>query len=366
MNTKALSAMALLAMSVVASAQVTYTIQTIGPVEIPGFPLVEVTRAKAINSSGQVAGESVSYDENGEFAQSRGVRWQNGVSTSLDVLGSSENSNVTDINDSGVVVGYSFGQATYWSGTTANSLGLLDGGTYSLAWGINNSGQVIGSADDSNGQERMVIFDIAGGAPTILTIPTSNYNIGWAIGNGGHVVGEWSPNASGINYQAFVAQGSTITNLGYLAGGTRSTAQAVNCFGVAVGYGNSSVGERGWISTSSGLQSLGVLSGFTSSRAWGINDSGHVVGTLGGGSIQRAFLHDGATMVDLNTLLDPSVSGWELLEAYDINEAGQIVGVGRINGEFRGFVLTPVPEPATMTLLALAALLKRRRAAKKS
>ena len=38
----------------------------------------------------------------------------------------------------------------------------------------------------------------------------------------------------------------------------------------------------------------------------------------------------------------PPESGWQLQEATDINDAGQIVGHGLIDGETHGFVLTPV------------------------
>ena len=59
---------------------------------------------------------------------------------------------------------------------------------------------------------------------------------------------------------------------------------------------------------------------------------------------------DGQQAIELNTLL-PESSGWDLFYAYDINDNGQIVGFGRTQGENHGFLLTPVPEPATMLLL---------------
>jgi len=45
-------------------------------------------------------------------------------------------------------------------------------------------------------------------------------------------------------------------------------------------------------------------------------------------------------MTDLNDLLPPG-SGWELTQAEDINEVGQIVGWGEIGGPTRGFLMTP-------------------------
>ena len=43
-------------------------------------------------------------------------------------------------------------------------------------------------------------------------------------------------------------------------------------------------------------------------------------------------------MTDLNDLL-PGGSGWVLLQARDINNAGQIVGWGTLNGTFRAYLL---------------------------
>jgi hypothetical protein len=45
-----------------------------------------------------------------------------------------------------------------------------------------------------------------------------------------------------------------------------------------------------------------------------------------------------------STLID-SRSGWELLDASAINDAGQITGQGLIGGEYHAYLLTPVPLP---------------------
>jgi len=55
-----------------------------------------------------------------------------------------------------------------------------------------------------------------------------------------------------------------------------------------------------------------------------------------------------------------------LRSAFAINDNGQIVGIGSdAQGNGRAFLLTPIPEPATLSLLALGglALLRRRRGA---
>ena len=57
-------------------------------------------------------------------------------------------------------------------------------------------------------------------------------------------------------------------------------------------------------------------------------------------------------MYDLNDLL-PAGSGWDIQKATAINNGGQIVGYGYINGQGHAFLMTPdpIPEPSTILLL---------------
>ena len=58
-------------------------------------------------------------------------------------------------------------------------------------------------------------------------------------------------------------------------------------------------------------------------------------------------------MVGLQSLLDPVTGqGWGLGAAWDINNKGQIVGVGRFEGEEHAYLLTPSQCPAPRGLLA--------------
>jgi probable HAF family extracellular repeat protein len=146
-------------------------------------------------------------------------------------------------------------------------------------------------------------------------------------------------------------------------------ALAVNDAGTIVGFQNPGSGSaRAAIFNGDGTYTdLGAL-GLTDSSANDVNNAGVIVGDAFGedtGGVFRAygFVYQNGTMTDLMTLL-PAGSGWsEIFEVNEINEFGQIVGAGLFNGEVRAFVMTPVPEPGSVTVLAIAGagLLARRR-----
>ena len=97
-----------------------------------------------------------------------------------------------------------------------------------------------------------------------------------------------------------------------------------------------------------------------------VNDADWIVGLADG-----AFLwtpEDG--LLRLTDRMDVTGTGWTLREATSINAMGQIAGWGffdpdndpsTLNSERRGFLLTPVPEPSTMLLFAIAGTLVSRR-----
>ena len=92
------------------------------------------------------------------------------------------------------------------------------------------------------------------------------------------------------------------------------------------------------------LHDLGTLPGHAVSQARGVNNLHQVVGLSAPPGIQgffdsRAFLWDRGAMIDLNTPAT-AAAGWVLAAAFDINDAGQIVGYGSRNGVVqRAFLL---------------------------
>ena len=146
-------------------------------------------------------------------------------------------------------------------------------------------------------------------------------------------------------------------------GGTSSDAWDINASGQVVGAsgltGDSAF--HAYFYSGGIMKDLGTLGG-KDSEACGINAGGQVVGYswLDGDSVRHAFLWSGGVMTDLNTLL-PSGSGWTLEVANAINDLGQIVCNGYNNEGVHALLLTPVPEPMTLGLLALGGLSLLRR-----
>jgi len=68
-----------------------------------------------------------------------------------------------------------------------------------------------------------------------------------------------------------------------------------------------------------------------------------------------AILADGIA-TDLNSLIPPN-SGTFLTDALKINNLGQILASGSVNGEKHSYLLTPQPEPSSWLIAAMVAVL---------
>ena len=95
---------------------------------------------------------------------------------------------------------------------------------------------------------------------------------------------------------------------------------------------------------------MGSLGGNSTAR--GINSAGLAVGyslLQGSSSVLHGTFWDGSTLIDLNDLLDPTQIGWTIRLAYDINDAGQIVGQAiNSSGQHRA-VLLSIKQPPVVT-----------------
>jgi len=327
------------------SAQAAYTVTDLGT--LPGGNL---SRGYGINNSGQATGFS-RIDSSGDFDA---FLYSTGTMADLGTLGGGSHATSVGhgINDSGQVTGTSTPNnangehAFLYSAGSMTDLGTLGGGGCSFCtsegYGVNNSGQVTGTSGSA------AFFYSAGSMTDLGTLDTGNMAAsgGSGINDSGQVTGYSTTNGTGGADHAFLYSSSTgMVDLGTLPGSATSSGYAINAFGQVTGGPGpgSAQGDAFLYSSGTGMVDLGTLPGGTLSVGLGINAFAQVAGasTVANGGPTHAILYTSTQgMVDLNTLIPPG-SGWGLAQAYGINNAGQIVGWGGINGATHAFLLTP-------------------------
>jgi probable HAF family extracellular repeat protein len=289
----------------------------------------DYTRGWGINNQGQIAGVS-----NGHAALWLGAQ---GSPVDLQTLGG-PTSTAFRINNSGTVIGWSdlatrpdpyYGDFTAFHGFVYQNGQMQDTGTmttdwpewdngYSFAHGINDQGQVVGEGMDTDWGYRAFILNPDGSKTDLGTHPTMS----WLAGS------------------------ATVINDAGLVGGR-----------AADNYDPNVVYPLLWESGQTTATPISMPAEFPFGEIYGINEKGEMVGVMWNAEgTERAFLYDQLNGVrDLNSLLDPSF-GWDLQYASGINELGQIVGFGSLNGATRGYVLNVVPEPVSMALFGIGGL----------
>lgn len=290
--------------------------------------------ASAINNKGEVVGTAHTADTG------RAYLWRDGKMRDLGALGGI-GSQASDVNDKSQVVGVSKARAFLWQDGKMQDLGALPGGKYSYANAINNKEQVVGSA--GVGQGAYAVLWHNGKIKNLGRLPQAEYSLALSINNKGQVVGYGHGGEYFGNFaipRAFLwDQKNGMREIGTLGGGQYyddSFAHAINDKEQIVGVSN----WHAFLWQNGTMQDLGVLPGYQRSHANAINNKGQVVGIVTKSVGGTPFLWQEGVMYDLNTLI-PSDSGWKLSGAYGINDAGQIAGGGRHDGEVHAFLLTP-------------------------
>ncbi len=289
-----------------------------------------------INEVGQII---ATYSPS-EYGPSRGIIWENGTVTDLGTLGGSSTM-AYGLNDSGQVVG----DSTTSSGSTHGFLWqdgkMIDLGAishdFSRARGINNNRKITGwtyidTPPDPRGRIRAFLWE-NGTMTSLGTLGGWGWiSYGYAINDLGQIAG-YSYISDG-QVHGFLWEDGVMTDIGEILG----TTMDINNSGQIVGYRSG----HGFLWYDGVMTDLGTLGG-SSSLAKGINEAGQIVGMAKTSTgEEHAFLWENDTMVDLNVLLSVN-SGWNsLMVANAINNKGQIVGIGIINGDYHSFLLTPV------------------------
>lgn len=266
---------------------------------------------------------------------------------------------------------------TPWWGLTP--LQLLAGGNNANAIDVNNRGQIVGLAENGTNDPTCVT---GGTAFQVLRFeavrwgpdgriqelsPLPGDTVGFAIGinASGEAVGAsglcsdtgyLTPSGPFAPHAVLWDSDGSPTDLGHLEGtpeGIYNIATSINDSGDVVGF--ACVGpdtnpatciEDAFLWTKeTGMQDLGLYPG---SIATGppcchtINNQGQIVGVAIDASFnETALVWQGKVPVDLNTLVQQN-SGWHLECAQGINDAGEIIGFGTINGSTHAFLAKPI------------------------
>lgn len=343
--------------------------------DLGALPGVTSSGPTGINEFGAVTGvsENGSIDPLTGFPEYNGVVWNNGTITKIGTFGGNL-SYALGVNDWGEVVGgaentvpddFTGGfpcldancwpaatqwRAFFWQNGTLSDLGTL-GGNDAFSMLINDFGQVSGVSYTNTTPNPTT------GVPTMDPFLWQNHRmidlgtLGGTYGypNGmnvwGQVVG-YSNLAGDQTFHPFLWNRGNINDLGTL-GGSIGTANWINDVGQVVGWANlqGDQANHGFLWTGGRKLDLGVVSGDACSNAESVNLTGQVVGNSGTCAPDyealHAFLWESGTIFDLNTLISPG-SGLTLIEAVDINDLGEIMGLGLLsNGEERAYLLVP-------------------------
>lgn len=202
------------------------------------------------------------------------------------------------INQAGHVVGVFDRKVYFYNGTESRYMDIGIGEYESVSTrAINDANTFIGQVTYSGGITRFFKHE------TGTTEFIEGFSAIYDINNAGQILGRGLDNSSILIRDS---DGSFI-DLGFDAASGASY----------------DMNDRGWVS------------------AWGLVDG-----------INHAFVYRNGTVYDLNNLLSPDAARqWILNIGSDINESGQIVGVGLFNNEQSLFVATPVPEQGTYALM---------------
>jgi probable HAF family extracellular repeat protein len=335
-----------------------------------GIPGNNSSAAFAINAQGGSAGLSQNglIDPLTGMPEWRAAFWQSDVIHELGTLGGDE-SIASAITNSGQVIGLStidetpdpfafFGAPTHpfiWKDGEMVDLGTLGGPDAFLTGSCGNPELIVGGSLTNNVPNATTQF------PTqdpfvwvngrMIDLGTLGGTFGSAqCGNKrGQIIGQ-SDLAGDLTSHPFLWEKGVIRDLGTL-GGDNGIPIWINDAGDVVGEADlpGSQTRHAFLWRKGVMTDLGTLDG--NSHATAVNSKGQVVGYFSvSGRTEPPFRHpfiwekDGP-MVDLNTLI-PANSGLELVAADNINDRGEIVGVGvpaRCFPDFCGHLFLLIP-----------------------
>jgi len=292
----------------------------------------------AITNCGQVAGWIDSPVPPAPLGTPLPFIWTQGIMQLLPLAAPAASGQAFDLNGHGQAVGNTYNtivtRATRWQGGTMQLLPFL--GDVANARSINDCGSVAGDGSTAAGNTQAwcdpggLLSPIPVANPQIL--PQDRYCRAYGINNRGQIVGGSDLGMVTIRLAAFgpppvgahacLWDKGIAEDLSALHANEGSEAYGINDKKQVVGRS----GNHAFLWHNHAMTDLGA------GAAYNINNSGTVIGD--------SFFLQGGARTALTALLPPN-SGWSSLEGRDINDYGEIVGMGVHNGKTRAFLMWP-------------------------
>jgi probable HAF family extracellular repeat protein len=319
--------------------------------------------ANTITDSGQIVGSKI-FGGPGRHA----AFWPNSQSPAIDLgtLPGFTTSTALDINPHGEIVGMAeIGTPLplFWASSQSvpTELPGLPVGFFGEAHHINPVGQIVGVFFASDGSVAQAVFwPKSNAAPVYLShlsdeFPQSSAN---SINSSGNILGDGCVPQFGECHAVFWASSTSTpvalaspggefiyTDVGLVNGFSPGLNNAGSMVGFAYNADFSQFRAVFWASSSSPAVILGTTDEFINGTGEGISNKGQIVGEAYNSDFSdlHAFMWPSSTSqgIDLNMLIPPDL-GWELVVARGINNRGEIVGAGFLNGELHAYALIPV------------------------
>jgi len=331
--------------------------------DLGAFPGSNWSHATSMNARGWATGGGSisSIDPLTGGPEERAVLWKENQMIDLGTLGTGIESAALYVKNGGEVVGFSAVDTTVdpfafvglgpypspthtfiWKEGVMQDLGTLGGPDSFAGAGCNNerSGTAVGSSfinstpNPDTGFPTLHAFLWENGKIQDIATLGGTIGIAQCLNNRGQVIGFSTLAGDNIGHP-FLWNSGVTADLGTL-GGDFGQAIWINNAGEVVGQADlpGSANHHAFLWKSGNMIDLGSLG--STSFALSINSRGQVVGRSRIGDLnnplQHAFLwENGGPMVDLNNLIPPN-SSLELVEAYNLNDRGEIVGRGLPTG----------------------------------
>jgi len=239
---------------------------------------------------------------------------------------------------------------------------VADFGCQSEAWAVNNMGDIAGILDNPPDGVAEAPFLWKSGHDYVRLPPLVAGGSSGAefLNDRDEVVGA-GLDAFGVQHAVIWSPNGTMTDMGNMPGQYENDPAGINDSGLICGYsfgylsGTLSFVSYIWSPASGYMPLYNPFNATYSIYAVGINNNNAVVGRLDGthGETEGFVWNQATGFTMINDNLDPGSSGWNITEVDGINDAGQMAGVGTLNGQQYAVLITPTgtePVSGTVTL----------------